>query len=47
MDEQATILLTRLEAPFSSLREKVVNLSSEERQLVAIAQIMVAPPQLI
>ena len=34
-------------APLGSLREKVANLSSEQRQLVAIARVLVGAPRLV
>jgi len=47
MDQEAIRILGRLQTNFSSLHEKVANLSSEQRQLVAIAQAMVRPARLI
>ena len=47
MDEAATRILTRLDAPFIPLREPVRNLSAEQKQLVAIARVMVNPKRLI
>ncbi len=47
MDEEAKRLLLSLDVQFPSLHERVANLSSEERQLVAIAQVMVRPSQMI
>ncbi len=47
MDEEAQQLLTRLDAPFISLRERAQNLSAEQRQLVAIARVMAQPKQLV
>ena len=40
MDEEAKELLSRLDVRLPSLREKATNLTSEQRQLVAIAQVM-------
>ncbi|MEW5960262.1 MAG: ATP-binding cassette domain-containing protein, partial [Chloroflexota bacterium] len=47
MDQEAIRILGQLQAGLTSLHEKVSNLSSEQRQLVAIAQVMVHPAQLI
>jgi signal transduction histidine kinase len=47
MNELATRLLTQLDAPFIRLSEPVGNLSAEERQLVAIARVLVQPRKLI
>jgi len=47
MDEKAACILDQLGARFSSLREKVSNLSSEQKQLVAIAQSMACPAKLV
>lgn len=47
MDEQAAQILAQLDARLPNLEEKVVNLSSEQRQLVAIAQAMAKPAKLI
>ncbi|MCA9928103.1 MAG: ATP-binding cassette domain-containing protein [Anaerolineales bacterium] len=47
MDEEARQLLLSLDVEFSSLQEKAVNLSSEKRQLVAIAQVMARPSKVI
>jgi signal transduction histidine kinase len=47
MDQAATRLLDQLEVQFPSLRTSVRNLSSEQRQLVAIAQVMTQPAKLI
>ncbi|MFZ0549064.1 MAG: ATP-binding cassette domain-containing protein [Candidatus Promineifilaceae bacterium] len=43
MDEEAKELLSSLDVSLPSLREKVANLTSEQRQLVAIAQVMARP----
>lgn len=47
MDEEATNLLGSLEVRLPSLREKAANLTSEQRQLVAIAQVMARSCQLV
>ena len=47
MDEEAHRLLLSLDVQFPSLHERVANLSSEKRQLVAIAQVMARPSQII
>jgi signal transduction histidine kinase len=47
MDEEANKLLLSLDVQFPSLQERVANLSSEKRQLVAIAQVMARPSQII
>ncbi len=47
MDREATRILNQLGWEFPVLYEKVSNLSSEQRQLVAIAQIMARPAKLI
>ncbi|MGB0387381.1 MAG: ATP-binding cassette domain-containing protein [Ardenticatenaceae bacterium] len=47
MDEEATRILSQLDISFASLREKVRNLSSEQRQLVSIARAMVRPAKLV
>lgn len=39
--------LAQLEMPIASLREKVVNLSSEQRQLITIARAMIRPARLM
>lgn len=46
MDREARRLLTVLDADLPSLHERVENLSSEQRQLVAIAQMMALPARL-
>ncbi len=46
MDEEARRLLTMLDADLPSLYEKVGNLTSERRQMVAIAQAMAHPARL-
>ncbi|MDM8518968.1 ATP-binding cassette domain-containing protein [Anaerolineales bacterium HSG6] len=47
MNEIAQQILTDLGVQFPSLEEQVANLSSEQRQLVAIAQTMVKPAKMI
>lgn len=47
MDQGAMSILAQLDMPITSLREKVVNLSSEQRQLIAIARVMTQPAKLI
>lgn len=47
MHEQAAHILGQLEVRFNSFEENVSNLSAEQRQLVAIAQVMVRPARLI
>jgi signal transduction histidine kinase len=47
MDKEAARILAQLEVRFSSLREKVTNLSSEQRQMIAIARAMTRPYKLI
>jgi signal transduction histidine kinase len=47
MDEEATCILAQLDVRFGSLRERVTNLSSEQRQMIAIARTMTRPFKLI
>ncbi len=47
MDQEAARILSQLDVPFSSLREKVANLSGEQRQMIAIARAMIRPAKLI
>ena len=47
MDQRAAAALAELDVQFGSLREKVANLSSEQRQLVAIARVLVGAPRLV
>ena len=47
MDREATHILDQLDTRFDSLREKVSNLSSEQRQMIAIARTMTRPAKLI
>jgi signal transduction histidine kinase len=46
-DREAARILAQLDVRFSSLREKVANLSSEQRQMIAIARAMTQPYKLI
>ncbi len=47
MDQEATRILEEIGVHFRTLREKVMNLSSEQRQLVAIARAITRKAQLI
>jgi signal transduction histidine kinase len=47
MEQRATEILDQLDVHFVSLREKVFNLSSEQRQIIAIARALVRPARLI
>ena len=47
MDKEAAGILEQLNVHFSSLREKVGNLSSEQRQMIAIARTMTHPSRLV
>ncbi len=47
MDKEAACILARLDMHFNSLHEKVANLSSEQRQMIAIARAMTRPAKLI
>jgi signal transduction histidine kinase len=47
MDNEAARILSELKVQVSTLHEKVSNLSSEQRQLIAIAQVMACPAKLI
>jgi signal transduction histidine kinase len=47
MDKEATRILAQLDVCVNSLREKVANLSSEQRQMIAIARAMTRPYKLI
>lgn len=47
MDQRAKSILNDLGIQFPSLREKVINLPSEQRQLIGIARVMTGQPQLI
>jgi signal transduction histidine kinase len=47
MDKEAARILRQLDMPFNSLHERVANLSSEKRQMIAIARTMTRPAKLI
>jgi signal transduction histidine kinase len=47
MDREATQILTQLDVHFDSLREAVANLSSEQRQMIAIGRAMARTSRLI
>ena len=47
MDQRAAVILDNLGVAVPSLRERVVNLSSEQRQMVAIARVLVRPARLL
>lgn len=47
MDREATRILSQLDVPVGSLREKVANLSSEQRQMIAVARAMARPSRLV
>jgi len=47
MDKEATRILAQLDVQVESLRDKVVNLSSEQRQMIAIARILTRPAKLV
>ncbi len=47
MDKEAARILEQLDVQFDSLRENVANLSSEQRQLIAIARVMTRSAKLI
>jgi len=47
MEQEAGRILTELGVPISSLREKVSNLSSEERQMIAIARVLTQHVRLV
>jgi signal transduction histidine kinase len=47
MDKEATRILDQLGVRFNSLRDRVANLSSEQRQMIAIARTMAHPARLI
>lgn len=47
MDERAAEILDQLDVRFTTLREKVSNLSSEQRQMIAIARALVRPARLV
>jgi len=47
MDQLAAQILEQLDVHVTSLHERVANLSSEQRQMIAIARVLVRPAQLI
>lgn len=47
MDQESRQLLLQLGVEINSLREKVYNLSGEQRQMVAIARVMTSPTRMI
>ena len=47
MDQEAGQILDQLGVHFESLRLSVANLSSEQRQMIAIAKVMASSPQII
>ncbi len=47
MDRAAAEILANLGVQFPSMQEKVMNLSSEQRQLIAIARVMTNHPRLV
>jgi signal transduction histidine kinase len=47
MDKESIGILRELDMHVASLREKVANLSAEQRQLIAIARVMARPARLI
>ena len=47
MDQEARRLLAQLDVQVGSLREKVSNLSSEQRQMIAIARVLTYPIKLV
>ncbi len=47
MDQEAAALLARLDMAAPSLRARVAHLTSEQRQLIALARAMVAPSRLV
>jgi signal transduction histidine kinase len=47
MDREATRILDQLDVRFDSLHDKLSNLSSEQRQIIAIARTMTRPAKLI
>jgi signal transduction histidine kinase len=47
MDREAARILAQLDVHFDSLHEKVANMSSEQRQMIAIARAMTRPFKLI
>jgi signal transduction histidine kinase len=47
MNREAEQILAKLDVRFSTLREKVANLSGEQRQMIAVARAMTRPAKLI
>ncbi len=47
MDREAGLILSELDVRFASLREKVTNLSSEQRQMITIARTMTRSAKLV
>jgi len=47
MDHQSGLILRNLGVEFTTLREKVANLSGEQRQMIAIARVMTYPVDLV
>ncbi|MBN1993608.1 MAG: ATP-binding cassette domain-containing protein [Anaerolineae bacterium] len=47
MDKEAARILAELDVHLTSLREKIANLSSEQRQMIAVARAMTHPSRLI
>jgi signal transduction histidine kinase len=47
MDQEAERILAQLDMQFASLRQVVANLSSEQRQMIAIARVLTCKPRLI
>ena len=47
MDQEADRILNQLDIHFESLRLTVANLSSEQRQMIAIAKVMASSPKMI
>jgi signal transduction histidine kinase len=47
MDQEAARILEQLDVTFNSLRQKVDNLSGEQRQMIAIARAMTRPAKLV
>jgi signal transduction histidine kinase len=47
MNKEASRILEQMDVRFSSLRENVANLSSEQRQMIAVARVMTRPAKLI
>ncbi len=47
MDKEARLILAQLDVRIDSLHEKVTNLTSEQRQMIAIARTLVQPHKLV